>query len=231
MAKRNGKQQQKPVLDVPVDFKNVSIGKTTARLGASFDRSSLNINAADDTFCGHRLTGRVLLGGSDAANGQGQLFDEDEYDGVVSGIFDVKRISAGPDDISCGLTFSLKDVDIERLAKFSGGKGRVQIQDVAPLPEDVADEHEEDKEPMPKVDGEWRKFSLSKLFKGALLKALIEADITTVGQMSDFNETGKELSAIAGIGPGKQAKIEETMLAFWEANPDAKDLEEAEASK
>lgn len=223
MAKKNGstKEQRKAVLDVPVEFGGVAIGDATARLGIRIDRSVLNIISADETFCGHRLSGRIILGGEDEQPGQMSFLD-DVYD-YVEGTFDVKRISVNTKAISTGLTFSLNDIDIETLAKFSRGSGRLLVEHVAELPEATGDDDDESEaEPMKPSKGPWAEVLLSTLFKDSLLKSLNKAGLTTVGQLADYSSReNARLTDLEGIGPGKAEKIEETMIRFWEANPDA----------
>lgn len=208
------------VLDIPVQFGGVSIGEATARLGVKIDRSVCSINAADDIFCGHRLNGRVVLGGSDDQPGQTRFLDTDDY---VDGVFDVKRFGANSKEISTGLTFSLRDVDVAELAKFSKGSGRLIVNNVGELPEDSKaddDEGSEEIDPSLEAAGPWQHVPLSDLFHGALLKSLNEAGLNTVGDMAKYTAANR-LTDIDGIGEGKAAKIEERMLEFWRANPGA----------
>lgn len=217
---KKGSNGQTTVLDVPVEFGGVSIGDATARIGVRIDRSVMNINAADDIFCGHRLTGRVLLGGTDDQPGQTKFVDD--IDHQVDGTFDVKRIGVNAKQITTGLTFSLADVDIQELAKFSKGSGRLVVHDVGELPDDAADDDEDGMSRVPgtlRAEGPWRDVKLDTLFEGSLLKSLKEADITTVGALSDYTAGEKRLTDIGGIGPGKAEKIENRMIEFWEDNP------------
>lgn len=209
-------------LDIPVSFGGVSIGDATARLGIKIDRSVCNITTADDTFCGHRLSGRVVLGGGDDSPGQGKLVDD--LDHVVDGVFDVKRFGANAKEISTGLTFSLADVDVRELAKFSKGSGRLIINVVAELPEDTGGDEEADDDETPdtlKAEGPWRNVPLDTMFHGALLRSLKQAGLATVGKLADYTATNQRLTDIDGIGEGKATQIEEAMMRFWEANPDA----------
>lgn len=224
MAKKKTNGAPTTVLDIPCEFGGVSIGESSARLGVRINRSVLNINAADEAFCGHRLSGLVLLGGHDDAPGQGTLWDDLEH--RIDGSFDCKRLGISPEQISTGLTFSLVDVDISELAKFSKGIGRLVIRNVAAIPEDAPDEdHPEDvtkgsPQGTLKAEGPWRDFPLDKLFKGAIREALWEAGIHTVGELSNYTATDKRLTDISGIGPGKATQIEDRMLGFWKSNPD-----------
>ncbi|WP_425618087.1 helix-hairpin-helix domain-containing protein [Anatilimnocola sp. NA78] len=216
------------VLDIPVKFGGVSIGEATARLGLSIDRSVCNINAADETFCGHRLSGRVIRGRSGDQAGQSTIVED--LDHYVDAVFDVKRIGVNSTNITTGLTFSLADVDIRELAKLSKGAGRLIIKEVAELPDDAVDDAPQLDDETPdtlKAEGPWRMVQLSTLFEGALLKSLKEAGLTTVGQLSDYTASEKRLTDIPGIGPGKAEKIENRMLEFWEQNPNADQAEGA----
>jgi hypothetical protein len=205
------------VLDIPCDFGGVSIGENTARLGVRITRDRLNINAADEIFCGHRLTGRVVLGHVDDSDGQSTLWED--VDVSVGGTFDVKRISVSRDQVNTGLTFSLADIDVGDLAKFSKGKGRLVVTTVAELPED---EHDDDLDEAPdtlRTNAPWRDVSLSTLFEGAVLKKLNAAGLETVGQLSDYTASDRRLNDIDGIGGVAAQKIEDRMMQFWAANP------------
>lgn len=222
--KSNGNGQP-AVLDIQVEFGGVSIGDATARLGVKIDRSVCSILTADEVFCGHRLSGRVVLGGGSDQPGQQHLVDDLEE--MVAGVFDVKRFGANAKQISTGLTFSLADVDITSLAKFSKGAGRLVINEVGELPYDAEEEDDDEAGASGqtpgtlKATGPWRDVQLDTLFHGALLKSLKKAGLATVGALADFTASDKRLTDLDGIGEGKAAQIEEVMLAFWQANPDA----------
>lgn len=218
MGKKNGKA----VLDIPVEFGGVSIGRTTARLGIGFNRSACSLEEADNAFCGHRLNGRVVLDGKGDSPGQKKFVEVHE----VIGVFDVKRIGVNATSITTCLTFSLGDVDIQELAKLSKGSGRLVINDVAEIPDDAPDEDDDERKPLPGTlvsDGPWRDFPLADLLpdQPALLKALKKEKITTMGELADFTASDTPLTTINGIGPGKAAQIKEATLEFWKQNPDA----------
>lgn len=214
MAKSNGKSQ---MLDIPVEFGGVSIGEATARLGIRANRSVLNINSADEVLCGHRLTGRVVLGGEDEQPGQGRLVDD--LDHTVAAVFDCKRIGVNPTQISAGLTFTLADVDIKELARFSKGAGRLVIEAVSELPVDQDDSDDEISGETPdtlKAEGPWRDVPLDTMFHGAVLKSLKKAGLATVGHLADYSASEKRLTDIEGIGAGKAEQIENQMLESWQ---------------
>lgn len=213
------KKEKDSVLDVPVTFGSLSIGKATCRIAITIDREALDIVAADEAFCGHRLNGKVILGARRDSPGQEKMWDDTDFE--VKGAFDVKRISLTADSISTGLTFSLRDINIADVAEFSKGVGRLQVYEIGAIPDDAPDEHDEDKQEKSYAvdDKEWKRVSLAKLFDGALLKSLTEAKLTTMGELSAYTAGDKRLTDIAGIGPGKAAKIEEVTLKFWESNP------------
>jgi len=208
--------KSRPV-EIPVSFGGVSIGQSTARLGLRIDRSHIDLIQADELFCGHRLTGDVVLGNRDDGEGQTTMFDTDF---IVSGHFDVKQLGVNADRLSTGLTFSLKDVEIETLAKFSKGVGKLVVREVGAIPADAPSEHDEDHVPGTlKAAGPWRDVPIDTLIGGALLKSLTKAGIDTVGALSDYTASEQRLTDLDGIGPSKAELIEETMLRFWQDNP------------
>jgi hypothetical protein len=213
--------ETRPAVDINVEFGGVSIGESTCRLGVRIARSVLNLLAADECFCGHRLTGKVILGHRDDQQGQGKLIDDTDYE--VEGSFDVKRIGVNADTIATGLTFSLADIDVADIAKFSKGTGRLVVYEIGELPVDAPDEHDDDDAGIPpgtlRSEGPWRDVPITKLFDGGLLKSLTEAGLTTLGKLSDYTASEKRLTDIPGVGPGKASKIEDVTLAYWRDNP------------
>lgn len=125
------KKKTNDALDMLVDFGGVSIGETTARLGVRITRQQLTITTADATFTGKRLSVVVQLGNPDPD--QKKLFDVVTE---VAGSVDVKRLGVNVDEYATGLTFNLADVDVATLAKFSKGKGRLRVLEVADLPDE-----------------------------------------------------------------------------------------------
>jgi hypothetical protein len=220
VAKKKPKKKLEPVtgplavMDKPVDFGGVSIGKTTGRIGISVDRSYLGLDDAADMFCGRRLTGKVVLGrAGDAAN---QTTLVDDLDAEVGGAFDCKGFRVTEGSIAAGLTFALAEVDIAELAKFSKGF------ELGEIPADAPDEDFEDERPILKAEGEWTEVKLDTLpFKPRVLKALIKAELTTMGKLADFTALKGEWwwRDIPGIGATAAEEIEEITAKFWAANP------------
>lgn len=126
------KKRTETVLDIPVEFGGVSIGDGVARLGVKIDRKALPLTEAERIFVGHRLSGRVTLGGNGDSSGQ-QKFVEDEH--TVDGVFDVKRIGVSVKQITTGLAFNCEDIDVAEIAKLSKGSGRLVVDQVNALPE------------------------------------------------------------------------------------------------
>jgi hypothetical protein len=124
------------VLDVPVNFGDVSIGDGTARIGVRIDRSLLNIDAADELLCGRRLNGRLLVTPPGDANSQTYIDPEVSGDlkHELESTFDVKRFSASPKNITAGLTFSLQEVEVSELSHFAKRGGRLVVASIAEIP-------------------------------------------------------------------------------------------------
>lgn len=124
------------VLDVAVNFGDVSIGDGTARIGVPIDRSLLNIDAADELLCGRRLDGRLLvIPPGDASN---QTYIDPELSGELrhelTSTFDVKRFSVSPKNIAAGLTFSLQEVEVSELSHFAKRGGRLVVAGIEEIP-------------------------------------------------------------------------------------------------
>ena len=136
MAKKKAtKEATREVLNVPVQFSNVSIGDQVARIGVAIDRDNLNIDAADECLCGRRLTGLVIVlpPGEDAA--QMTMIDKgDRHE--ISGSFDVKGFSANRKRIAAGLTFPMAEIPIEQLGHFAKKSGRLIVHELGEIPEE-----------------------------------------------------------------------------------------------
>lgn len=145
MAKATPKKKTKStaVLDVPVAFGNVSIGDGTARLGIVIDREQLTVENADLMLCGRRLTGAVVVQPNGDSTDQTYLVDGIKHE--LRAVFDVKRIGVSPKEISTGLTFALKGLELAELGFFAKRSGRLVVDAVTEL-ESEAEEPEETEE-------------------------------------------------------------------------------------
>lgn len=208
------------VLDKPVAFGGVSIGKSTGRIGIGIDRGWIGLDEAADIFCNRRLIGKVVLGGADDASGQQKLVDDLEVE--VNGAFDCKGFRVTEDSISTGLTFSLAEVSIADLAKFSKGVGRLVVMESGEIPDDAPSEEFDDEKPILKATGEWTLVKLDTLpFKPRVLKAMAKAEITTMGELADFTTLKGQWwwKDIPGVGEAAAQEIEDITAKFWSANP------------
>lgn len=209
-----------PVIDLPVQFGGVSLGKKNARLGFSVDRSVLGLVRADELFVDRRLTVRIVLGREDDAGGQELAFGEDfEHRGV----FDVKGFRVGAEAYTgLGLVAMVKDFDLEALRRFRAAAGRLVVENVEWIPEDEKDDEPDgDERPLlKKSEGPWRSVPLEELFEGRILKALNKHGLSTVGELADETARGDFWAAdIKGIGAAARQAIEDRMTEFWAANP------------
>lgn len=210
------------VLDKPVAFGGVSIGKSTGRIGIGIDRGWIELEEAADMFCNRRLIGKVVLGGADDASGQQKLVDDLEVE--VNGAFDCKGFRVTEDSLSTGLTFSLKEVSIADLAKFSKGVGRLVVMETGEIPDDAPSEEFDGEMPILKATGEWTLVRLDTMpLKPGIIKCLQKAGITTVGELADFTALHGEWWSkdVPGVGDAARQQVEDTLEKFWAANPEA----------
>lgn len=214
----------KPELNVPVNFGGVSIGKATARISMKIERDeSFSITRAEESFCGRRLIGKIQLGRKGDQDGQTTMWDDAM---AIEGSFDVHRMGVNLEEFSIGATFSKSEIDLTLLGDFSNGSGRMIVNSIELIPEDVVEEHDGDGESLPgtyKVDGPWKKASLDDLFSGAILKNLKAAGLQTVGDLHDYQQPSKsghvaQLADIKGVGTAAATKIEDRMIEFWRDN-------------
>jgi hypothetical protein len=211
------------VLDKPVQFKSVTINKTTGRLGFSVDRENMQLDQAADCFCNRRLLGKVVLGRVGDAEGQTTMVDDAQHE--VAGAFDVKGFRTTSEALSSGLTFSLADIAIDVLSLFSNRPGRLVVDEVADIPEEKDDEAADDDRSL-FVEGPWADVNLDTLFdpKKKIRKAFAKAEINTVGEYTKWcNDKGEFWAKdLAGIGPAARQEIEDVFIKFWADNPQAK---------
>lgn len=136
---------------IRVEFGNVSVGDSTARLGVKIPREAIPLQEADRIFCGKRLWGTVSLGEPGDADQSRLPTMEDNVPLSIEDAFDTKQLSVKPNEYSVGLTFNIKSIDIAELCQFAKKSGSVSIVSVKELDhEDSVDdegwEHEMDRE-------------------------------------------------------------------------------------
>ena len=134
-------KKSKRKVEMPVGFGGVSIGKSTARLSIGVDRSNLSLETADELFCNRRLTCRITLDRKGEGDGQKAMFDDANH--RIDAIADSKGFRTTTEAFSAGLTFSLNDIDIAELAKFSKGNGKLVISEIGEIPEEAKAGHGE----------------------------------------------------------------------------------------
>ncbi len=134
--------KKKALLELPVNFGQVSIGDKTARIGATCQRTELTLRVADETLCEARLDGCIVAKPPDENADQGTFPGmEDE---TLKGTFDVKGFSVTSEQISLGLTFAIKSVDVSLLAHFAKRSGKMIVWGREDL--DTGDDEEDGKE-------------------------------------------------------------------------------------
>jgi hypothetical protein len=207
--------------EFPVKFGNVSIGKRTGKVGFSLPREFCTLARADELFVDRRLRARVILGRSADANGQTSFIEPDL---TIVGDFDVKGFRVGSDSFSgLGLTFMLKEIDLEEVSHLSGGSGRIVVNGVGEIPADApADEDFEDGPGL--FEGPWEEIAIEEAFPKitpAILKSVKANGITTVGKLAEWTAKHGErwTSALGGVGPVGREKLEKMNEEFWAANP------------
>ncbi len=222
--KKTSKKKLQPVtgplavLDKPVSFGGVSLGKGTGRISIKIDRGFIDVAEAEEMFCQRRLTGKVVLGHAGDAAGQQTIADDINHE--VIGAFDAKGFRSNGESVSTSLTFSLKEVDVHELSLFSKGVGRLVIVESGEIPVEPKEKKED--APIAKATGEWTLVRLDTLpFKPRILKALEKASITTMGELADFTALKGEWwwKDIAGVGEAAAQEIEDITAKFWAANP------------
>ena len=224
-SKPGGHVEKVPALNVLVAFSGVSIGDGTARVGVRVLREWLQINKADESLCGRRLTGRIVRLKDGEDPNQTLMLDEDRHQ--IAGSFDVKSFGVNQKAISFGLTFSLKDIDISELGFFAKQSGRLIVDQIVDL--DVVDDDEsgDPDEDRPLAEGKttrrkkverpadftWRPDSVESLgLSAAIVKRLEKAGLKNIGQLCDFLKQGQPLGAV--VGDANSDKVSEGVVGY-----------------
>lgn len=119
-----------------VELGTVGIGEDTARIGVKVSKEQCNIDAAEEMFCGKRLSIRLEMQLPGEAEGQGVLFDGAKPS--ITASVKVRRWSSGPKAVTFGLTFDLTSCDVNALAHFAKRNATLYVNSV----DGVLDEHE-----------------------------------------------------------------------------------------
>lgn len=130
-------------LNVLCKLNKVSIGDQTANLSLKIPRSdALTLDIADEYLCGRRLTGRVVTVREDEDARQTNFLEGERH--AVAAVFDVKSFRVSPKQISCGLTFALKEIDVTELAQLANQTARLLVEEVGLLDGDSEDDEKEE---------------------------------------------------------------------------------------
>lgn len=214
-----------PEFDLPVKLKRFSIGAATANVGIDIHKNFIKLDRVAE-LGNRRLIGRIIRGRSGDAEGQEAFVDAEE----LVGAFDTKGVSIKPDFYGTSVTFALTDLDANDLKLFANASGRLVIDDVTAIPEKPKKAAKEKADPAQQdytADGPWRDELVEDVYgaKPGIVKSLHEADIQTMGDLTDFCAKGNDYTAIKGIGEGKSDWMKEVDVAFWAANPQDEDAD------
>lgn len=210
--------------EFPVKFGNVSIGKKTGKVGFAVQRQFCQLDRADEQFVDRRLRAKVVLGRSADAAGQTAFIPADVE---VVADFDVKGFRVGSDSFSgMGLTFMLKEVDLDQVSHLSGGTGRLIITKAGEIPSDAVSEpfaDDPEQQLLPST-GPWAEISIKEAMPKitpALEKSLANNGITTMGGLADWSAKHGDFWAknLGGVGEVGRSKLEAMQDEFWKANP------------
>jgi hypothetical protein len=129
---------KKQLLNVPVDFSNVSIGDKTARIGVSMSRDDgPTLSEAAKTFCNRRITGKIVAKPEGSSADQASLPGMDD-DAEITGSFDTKSLNVTDTHFGIGLTFARSEIEVAMLARFAKRAGKLIVNDVEVIPDPPA---------------------------------------------------------------------------------------------
>ena len=216
---------------------NISIGKTSARIGLRCSRADLDVVTADEVLCGARMEVTLSAGGDQPTlPGLGA-------DGTFESVADCKHVGITPEGLTFGLTFAREGLDLDLLTPFSQAKVRLVATRIGDAPragqaeddgsadapdlgEDEGQEAEDADSPPTAPDAAdpdaWKQMRLAHLrpaIPPRYMKALNEKGITTMGKLADWEKAhgdwwGTDIPSIGKVG---QDRIAEAIEAFWTA--------------
>lgn len=113
------------------EFKGVSLGDSTARVGVSIDRESMSYDTADELLCGRQVKVEIVnkhhegkaLAGMEGASGV-----------TILAIASIKSFAVKPKEFSFGLTFDIDAIDPKELSMFPQRSGEIRLKHEGDLP-------------------------------------------------------------------------------------------------
>lgn len=209
---------RRKILNILVDFKSFSIGKTSASIGFSVSQNELPDEKAREIFCGKRFECCLVQGDGNQRQIPGM-------EGVVewSGIAECKSVGLKPEDSTGKLNFALEDViyDPHALIAIANGAGRLQVFKILKEDEEPLDPLPSQKplfgttqkpdEPEP-FDGTPIDVLLKFGFTEKMVESVAAAGITSAEELQQQMEEGDDWHVpLAGFGTAKVKKAEDAM--------------------
>jgi hypothetical protein len=133
-ASKKDKDDPKPMIEIGVEYGNISIGEKTASVGVSFSRGQISLTKAAENFCERRLTGCIIAKPA-GWNSDDQALPGMEEDVELHGVFDVASIRFTSKAFAVKLSFRLNEIDVSTIAEFAKRSGRLSVFEVADLPD------------------------------------------------------------------------------------------------
>ena len=205
-----------PTLSTQIQLGKASIGKETASIGFSIDRSRIEVTDVDAMFVGARLK---------ATFSQDQDVDQAKFEGMegdtLESIVDVSSLSLKVETITGTFRFQKRSIDLHRVADFAQSQVLLDAErtgDAAPEEKPEAAE--------PECSGfidnaPWRDQPLSAAgITGSVAKALEDNGQVTLGAIADWTAAGNSLDMINGIGEAKAKQIDDLTAVFFEKHPE-----------
>lgn len=220
---------EKEPTKIMVTFAGVSIGNTTARVGAKIQRGTFNLLEFDSWFCDRRLRGRIVVteGGDDPD--QKYLGDINQHV-EIEGAFDVKGFTVKTEQVSIGLTFAKREIDFNQLGQFSNRSGYLVISEVGEIPDEKTTTGSEVRASAflssleDPADDAWRLAPISELeLSPKRQETLIGIGVETIGEFEDLRAGQvkgfpRGLLDVKGFGTVAITEAEESVLNWLKVN-------------
>lgn len=129
------KDPPKPTLKVKAQLGKASIGKESASLGFKINRDSIDLEQAENFFCGARLQVTIH---TDHDPDQKKI--EGTEGETLNSVVDVKRFGATTHEISGTLVFAVDEIERHDIADFAQREVLLIAERIGNAAEDVPDE-------------------------------------------------------------------------------------------
>jgi hypothetical protein len=131
--------------EVDCEFKGIGIGKEKLRIGVNVGRDQIDLDKADELFCGSQLQVRVDCDPNRNKDVDGQQTMEGSTI-TLDGVANVLGYGVKTDHYSISLQFTIGAIELNEIGKFANRKGKLFCSRIGDAPTSGGDDGEGDAE-------------------------------------------------------------------------------------